>query len=244
MGRRGGAWDAPEYRIDASQHDNPAMDALDGKMDIIHASSLFHLFGWETQKKAGIRMVKLLKKDDPAVMIFGRHVGVSRARNMSAASDDVAGTQTRTSSTSRSSSPASKTDDIPTTTATTTTTTTTTTAESSDEQSSSKDSTTPASSRPGSKDSSTSLPSTGNGSSTSVGIGTTTPVTAGMTMQGGDKRFLHDARSWQKLWDEVGEATGTRWRTEVDWLGPPIQSMVDSSGAAVRRMRFAVFRSC
>ncbi|KAK8075989.1 methyltransferase domain-containing protein [Apiospora phragmitis] len=32
----------------------------------------------------------------------------------------------------------------------------------------------------------------------------------------GERRFLHDAATWRRMWDEVGEATGTRWRTEVE----------------------------
>ncbi|KXJ90483.1 hypothetical protein Micbo1qcDRAFT_234456 [Microdochium bolleyi] len=211
-GRYANAWDAPEYRIDATPQDNKAMDALDGKIDIIQASSLFHLFGWETQRKAAIRMVKLLRQDDPAVMIFGRHVGVSRPRNAS-------------------------------TTASTSSTPTTPVLEGRRPGSSSNNNTILGSPSGTFFLSSPSRPRSNNGSmrSSSSSIGNTNSNSN--TMQGGDKRFLHDAQSWQRLWDEVGEATGTRWRTEVDWLGPPIQSMTDSSGAAVRRLRFAVFRS-
>jgi len=32
-------------------------------------------------------------------------------------------------------------------------------------------------------------------------------------------RYLHDPASWQRLWDEVGAATGTRWRVEAQWVG-------------------------
>ncbi|KAH7029525.1 uncharacterized protein B0I36DRAFT_364056 [Microdochium trichocladiopsis] len=223
--RYANAWDAPEYRIDATPQENKAMDALDGKIDIIHASSLFHLFGWETQKKAAIRMVKLLKQDDPAVMIFGRHVGVSRPRK---------GSATSTSASSADADPTTPTTATmirPTTPMTPMTPgwITATAAAAADNSNGSLSPQSPLS--PSSRPGSSSIRSGGSGGSPAL------------TMQGGDKRFLHDARTWQRLWDEVGEATGTRWRTEVDWLGPPIQSMVDSSGAAVRRLRFAVFRS-
>ncbi|KAJ1325465.1 methyltransferase domain-containing protein [Microdochium nivale] len=212
-GRYANAWDAPEYRIDPTPHVNEAMDALDGKIDIIQASSLFHLFGWESQKKAAVRMVKLLRRDDPAVMIFGRHVGVSRPRNASAAST---GSSQSTPGSTDGRRPASS------------------------------------SNNKNNNDIFSGIPNGGtfllsspprSGSRGSSNRNSASSDGNGNTMQGGDKRFLHDARSWQSLWDEVGEATGTRWRTEVDWLGPPIQSMTDSSGAAVRRLRFAVFRS-
>ena len=55
------------------------------------------------------------------------------------------------------------------------------------------------------------------------------------TLIRGEPRFYHDEESWQKMWDEVGEATGTTWALEVEvgehdilglkqddfiWMGP------------------------
>lgn len=31
----------------------------------------------------------------------------------------------------------------------------------------------------------------------------------------GWEKYVLDAESWERLWDQVGEATGTRWRTEM-----------------------------
>ncbi|KAI1258158.1 hypothetical protein MGN70_001205 [Eutypa lata] len=54
--------------------------------------------------------------------------------------------------------------------------------------------------------------------------------------------YLHNAETWQKLWNEVGELTGTRWRTEVEFLDRTDINMGGLEGA-VRRLRFAVFRA-
>ncbi|KAK7747066.1 hypothetical protein SLS62_009222 [Diatrype stigma] len=55
-------------------------------------------------------------------------------------------------------------------------------------------------------------------------------------------RYLHNAETWQQLWDEVGERTGTRWRTEVEFLDHADINMGGPDGP-VRRLRFAVFRA-
>lgn len=36
----------------------------------------------------------------------------------------------------------------------------------------------------------------------------------------GGERYLHDGTSFQRLWDEVGGRTGTRWTVGMDVLGP------------------------
>ncbi|KAH9884340.1 hypothetical protein F4778DRAFT_763261 [Xylariomycetidae sp. FL2044] len=121
------------------------LDVLDGKMNIIHATSFFHLFTWDDQVRAAVRMIRFLDPEDPDVMIFGRHVGTTK---------------------------------------------------------------------PGVKE--------------------------GLR---GDRRYLHSAESWQRLWDEVGRLTGTSWRTEVDLLENkrgPDGSVVDDS---LRRMHFGVYRA-
>ncbi|KAI8957367.1 hypothetical protein F5Y11DRAFT_360899 [Daldinia sp. FL1419] len=121
------------------------LNALDGKMNIVHATSFFHLFTWQDQVQAARRIVRFLDVDDPDVMIFGRQVGTTTPGN-----------------------------------------------------------------REGVR---------------------------------GSKRFLHNAASWQELWDEVGEATGTRWRTQVDEME---EDGMDSDGrtdGALLRIRFGVFRA-
>lgn len=48
----------------------------------------------------------------------------------------------------------------------------------------------------------------------------------------GWEKYVLDAESWQHMWDEVGEATGTRWRTEMD-----VQSNEEWN-----KVRFGVYR--
>lgn len=128
-----------------SDEDCESLNALEGKMTIVHAMSFFHLFGWDAQVRAAARIVGFLRPDDPDVVIFGRHVGTSQ---------------------------------------------------------------------PGG------------------GGGGARPVST----------YLHNAETWQKLWNEVGELTGTRWRTEVEFLDRTDINMGGLEGA-VRRLRFAVFRA-
>ncbi len=53
------------------------LKALDGTIDIVHAASFLHLFGWNDQVKAAVRLVAFLK-DKTGTMILGRQVGSSR----------------------------------------------------------------------------------------------------------------------------------------------------------------------
>ncbi|KAF2867678.1 hypothetical protein BDV95DRAFT_172554 [Massariosphaeria phaeospora] len=50
------------------------LNRLDGEIDIVHAASFFHLFGWEGQLQAAKRMVSLVKPK-PGSLIVGRHIG-------------------------------------------------------------------------------------------------------------------------------------------------------------------------
>ncbi|KAI1387133.1 uncharacterized protein F4822DRAFT_274999 [Hypoxylon trugodes] len=118
---------------------------LDGKMSIIHATSFFHLFTWENQVRAALRMVRFLNPNDPDVMIFGRHVGTTTPGNNEGAR--------------------------------------------------------------------------------------------------GSKRYLHNAASWQDLWDEVGRLTGTTWRTEVEEIDEPGMHPDGNTNEALRRLRYGVFRA-
>ncbi|KAH4263700.1 hypothetical protein HBI04_148700 [Parastagonospora nodorum] len=51
---------------------------LDGKLNIVHAASFFHLFDWDSQVKAAKRIGQLLKAE-PGVMVFGRQGGMPEA---------------------------------------------------------------------------------------------------------------------------------------------------------------------
>ncbi|KAI1407725.1 hypothetical protein F5Y13DRAFT_123578 [Hypoxylon sp. FL1857] len=122
-----------------------SLEVFDGKMNIIHATSFFHLFTWENQVRAARRLIRFLNPDDPEVMIFGRQVG------------------------------------------------------------------------------------------------TTTP--GDREGARGSRRFLHNATSWQELWDEVGKLTGTAWRTEVDEIEEPGMHSDGNTDGTLRRIRFGVYRN-
>ncbi|THW82945.1 hypothetical protein D6D17_09355 [Aureobasidium pullulans] len=55
-----------------------ALTPLAGKIDILHTSSFFHLFGYEGQKKVARRVVQLLKPQKDSLLV-GRQVGNVRA---------------------------------------------------------------------------------------------------------------------------------------------------------------------
>jgi len=48
--------------------------ALDGRFDIVHAASFFHLFGWDDQVAVGERIVRFFKPGAQA-LVLGRQVG-------------------------------------------------------------------------------------------------------------------------------------------------------------------------
>ncbi|KAI0505220.1 hypothetical protein F5B22DRAFT_533868 [Xylaria bambusicola] len=119
------------------------LDVLDGKMTFIHATSFFHLFTWDDQVRAAIRMVRFLQPGRRDAMIFGRQVGTVLPRD--------------------------------------------------------------------------------NGKA------------------GSDKVYLHNAHSWQRLWDEVGERTGTKWKTTME----PTETIETGAGgveSSLRKMTFSVVR--
>ncbi|KAI1188003.1 hypothetical protein F5B17DRAFT_397362 [Nemania serpens] len=70
-------------------------------------------------------------------------------------------------------------------------------------------------------------------------VGTVAPRANGRA--GSDKVYLHDARSWQGLWDEVGARTGTRWRATMR----PTETIQTGAGgveSSLRKMSFCVLR--
>lgn len=67
------------------------------------------------------------------------------------------------------------------------------------------------------------------------------------TLIGGEPRFYHDEESWRKMWTEVGDATGTTWKLEVevgehDILGLE-QSGFDWMGPYAKALRFVATRN-
>jgi hypothetical protein len=70
-------------------------------------------------------------------------------------------------------------------------------------------------------------------------------VVAGERTRETRSRWRHNEESFRKMWDEVGESTGTKWKVEVEALPLPGwytngQSKLRESG--VTRLRFAVIR--
>lgn len=63
---------------DMIDFDDRRLQALEGKVTIIHASSFFHLFTWIQQLGIGKRLVSFLKPGTNNALIFGRQMGTSR----------------------------------------------------------------------------------------------------------------------------------------------------------------------
>ena len=55
--------------------EDAALKALDGKLNIVHAASFFHLFGWEDQVDIGARMVRFFKPGAKRQTVVGRQIG-------------------------------------------------------------------------------------------------------------------------------------------------------------------------
>ncbi|KAK8022745.1 porphobilinogen deaminase Hem3 [Apiospora rasikravindrae] len=125
---------------------DPALEVLDGKISIVHASAFFHLFTWRDQVVAAKRVVRFFREKDEGgeAIVFGRQVASTSPREI--------------------------------------------------------------------------------------------------TGPRGERRFLHDAATWQRLWDEVGEATGTRWRTEVEMADEGQGETGALADASKKRMNFACFK--
>lgn len=58
----------------------------------------------------------------------------------------------------------------------------------------------------------------------------------------GSLRYFHDGESFQRFWDEVGEKTGTKWRTHVQMMGQlvlPLPGFLEET----QMLHFQVFRA-
>lgn len=47
-------------------------------------------------------------------------------------------------------------------------------------------------------------------------VGTKNPGGVQRMGEKGKGRYLHDGESMQRLWDEIGERTGTRWKVKAE----------------------------
>ncbi|KAI1811047.1 hypothetical protein GGS20DRAFT_564880 [Poronia punctata] len=74
-------------------------------------------------------------------------------------------------------------------------------------------------------------------------VGTMQPRPGGGNAKAGsDKVYLHNAETWQMLWDQVGELTGTKWSVTME----PIEKIqIDTGGvdSSLRKMLFCVMRA-
>lgn len=61
--------------------DNTSLKTLDGRFDIIHVASFFHLFAWDDQVKAGVRIVNFFRSGAKA-LIVGRQVGTRQPEDL------------------------------------------------------------------------------------------------------------------------------------------------------------------
>lgn len=122
------------------------LEALEGTATMIHAANLFHLFSWEKQVEAGVRMASLLRPEASDALIFGRQIG---------------------------------------------------------------------SLEPG--------------------------VRVGATTTRSEELFLNDQATFQRLWEEIGKATETSWKVDLEFLGA-IPPGFEFLGEAARRCRFTVWR--
>ncbi|KAH8809369.1 methyltransferase domain-containing protein [Xylogone sp. PMI_703] len=73
--RDGDTFDGHFFTGDLLDLEGHALDAINGKVDIIHAAALFHLFGWDDQVKLGVRLVRFFKPDTTKALVIGRQVG-------------------------------------------------------------------------------------------------------------------------------------------------------------------------
>jgi hypothetical protein len=61
----------------------------------------------------------------------------------------------------------------------------------------------------------------------------------------GNSMYRHNTESFQKMWDEVGESTGTKWTVESEMLEPGVRFKGERSidhDPRMKRIRFSVVR--
>ena len=63
------------FEKDFGAEGGKGLSILDGSINIIYAASFLHLFAWEEQVQAGMRMVRLMTRDS---LVFGRQVGTTK----------------------------------------------------------------------------------------------------------------------------------------------------------------------
>ncbi|KAK8913479.1 Methyltransferase trt5 [Metarhizium anisopliae] len=62
--------------------DDVRLRELDHKVTMIHAGNFFHLFTWDQQVKIGTRMLRFFQPGTTDAVIFGRHIGTLRPREI------------------------------------------------------------------------------------------------------------------------------------------------------------------
>ncbi|KAH6611749.1 hypothetical protein B0J18DRAFT_375651 [Chaetomium sp. MPI-SDFR-AT-0129] len=67
---------SPDLDGPDSDPDAEGLRTFDGGFDIVHAASLFHLFGWDDQVRLGERIVRFFKPDATGALLLGTQIGV------------------------------------------------------------------------------------------------------------------------------------------------------------------------
>lgn len=70
-----GRWKGEFVVGDIFDEGDEGVKGLEGRVDVVHAASFFHLFGWEEQVAVGVRIVSLFRKDVENPVVLGRQVG-------------------------------------------------------------------------------------------------------------------------------------------------------------------------
>lgn len=75
-------------------------------------------------------------------------------------------------------------------------------------------------------------------------VGNTDPGEYVQTTNESGIAYRHNAESFKKMWDEVGEETGTKWRVDYDFelFEWPSKEERDKVEPGVGMLRFSVFR--
>ncbi|MBE3050357.1 hypothetical protein IMZ48_49255, partial [Candidatus Bathyarchaeota archaeon] len=58
--------------------DDKELEALDGRVGVVHASNFWHLFSWGQQLAIAVRLVAFFSGEEGA-MVYGRQVGAAKA---------------------------------------------------------------------------------------------------------------------------------------------------------------------
>ncbi|PHH51005.1 Methyltransferase ausD [Ceratocystis fimbriata CBS 114723] len=176
---------------------------LSGHFSIIHASNFWHMFTWYQQIEIAVRLVTMLKPGTQNALIYGRHIGRKEADPVP---DFHIGDNSHMNSSNNDDHRLNDPYEF---------------SLSHDNSFDEHDHHDPSPRSP-SISSISSISSTSSFDSEVAPFSDTSSLASSVSFslpsETDDKRaFLHDQKSFQLLWDIVGERTLTRWRVEVDF---------------------------